>query len=182
MSNGSAIQIGAGLLGDVVTPHADSFDSTEANDLRRHAGPIDDHDVRSSDITFDQLVSGNMPPDAPGDATEFVAIVHFEDSEAAWWPLVCHFGASMFLPTSDRGASWLGTNTRNACQAESRFDRKKAGTNVAQSTMKHKNGKGGQQFCPKMQIYCLHKVKKPKSNGQKTDKQIHQMQSRVLGS
>ena len=158
-SNGDAIRIGAGMLGDVVTPPPDSCRVSDGRLLQSHVEPVQGYEIVATNITFDQLVSGRVPPDAPvGRREDFVAIVYFEDEEGRWLPHVYHPRAGMILPTSTGGASHLGTEIRNKCGEEYRRDRKKAAVNVAQLTMKDK--KGPQQTCPRTTIYYLCKVRK----------------------
>ena len=160
-SNGNAIEIGAGMLGDVVKPPEESHKSCDGRLLRQHVETVAGYEVVQTDITFDQLVSGFIPPDAPWPITDYVAIVYFEDDEAKWSPHVYHPGTGMILPTSNGGAKHLGTDTRNKCKEEQRKDRKKAAVNVAQSTLKEENG--AQQTCPRTQIYYLWKVRKQRA-------------------
>ena len=167
-SNGSAIRMAAGvLLGEEVTPEGDADVSRNPDRLAFHVGNIADLAVTPTAITFDQLVSGRIPDDAPtDDPRDFVAIVHFEDNGKEFWvPHVCIPTTGLVLPNSSGNSTHLGTVIRKKCTEEEMDDRSKAATNVAQQTMKEEGGP--RQPCPRCRIFYLCKVKKPRAKKRK---------------
>ena len=149
-------------------PHPDATFSRDPDRLANHVEDIAGLAVQPTAITFDQLVSGRIPDDAPtDDMRDFVAIVHFEDNKtpAKWVPHVCIPQTGLFLPTSTGHSTHLGTIIQEKCTEEKMDNREKAATNVAQLTMKEVGGP--RQTCPRCLIFYLCKVQKQRGKKRK---------------